>query len=147
MHIYPYAHYETTALERLMGIHATREAELDQLLRNQVLVDLYNIVRHGLLVGEPGYSLKNLEHLVREDRGGDVQSATDSIVEYDRFLNSGEPPDWRRSPILEGIRNYNRDDCVSTARLAEWLLERRREQSIDGFHADVHSSNQSNRTL
>ena len=56
-------------------------AELDQLLRNQVLVDLYNIVRHGLLVGEPGYSLKNLERLVREDRGGDVQSATDSIVE------------------------------------------------------------------
>jgi len=34
----------------LASAHATREAELDQLLRNQVLVDLYNIVRHGLLV-------------------------------------------------------------------------------------------------
>ena len=85
MHIYHKTHYEPTALKRLASAHATREAELDQLLRNQVLVDLYNIVRHGLLVGEPGYSLKNLEHLVREDRGGDVQSATDSIVEYGRF--------------------------------------------------------------
>ena len=89
MRIYHYAHYEPTALKRLASAHATREAELDQLLRNQVLVDLYNIVRHGLLVGEPGYSLKNLEHLVREDRGGDVQSATDSIVEYDRCRHAG----------------------------------------------------------
>lgn len=130
MHVYHYAHYETTALKRLMSTHATREAELDQLLRNEVFIDLYAIVRHGLLVGEPKYSIKNLERLFREHRGGDVQSATDSIVEYQHFLDSGEPPDWRRSPILEGIRDYNRDDCDSTALLAQWLLTRQREHGI-----------------
>lgn len=130
MHIYHYAHYETTALKRLMGTHATREAKLDQLLRNEVFVDLYNIVRHGLLVGEPGYSLKNLERLFRARRGGEVQSAVDSIVEYQRFIDSGEPADWRRSPILQGIRDYNRDDCDSTAELTDWLRARQRESGI-----------------
>jgi uncharacterized protein len=130
MHIYHYAHYETTALKRLMGVHATREAEIDQLLRNEVFVDLYAIVRHGLLVGEPKYSIKNLERLFRDHRGGEVQSATDSIVEYQRFLDSEQPADWKRSPILEGIRDYNRDDCDSTALLAQWLLARQREHRI-----------------
>ena len=46
------------------------------------------------------------------------------------LLYSGQPRDWRRSPILEGIRNYNRDDCDSAALLAQWLQARQREQKI-----------------
>ena len=130
MHIYHYAHYETTALKRLMGAHASCEAEIDQLLRNEVFVDLYAIVRLGLVVGEPSYSIKNLERLFRERREGEVRSAMESIVEYQRFLDSGQPRDWKRSPILAGIREYNRADCDSTALLAQWLLARRREHRI-----------------
>jgi len=129
-HIYHYAHYETTALKRLMSTHGTREAQLDQLLRNSVFIDLYTVVRHGLLVGEPKYSIKNLEHLFRERRDGDVQSAVDSIVEYQRFIDSGEPIDWSKSPILKGIRDYNKDDCDSTAELAHWLRARQQESGI-----------------
>lgn len=130
MHVYHYAHYETTALKRLMGAHASCEAEIDQLLRNQVFVDLYEIVRHGVVVGEPRYSIKNLERLFRERRAGGVQSAVDSIVEYQRFLDSGQQRDWKRSEILAGIRRYNREDCDSTALLAQWLLARQREHRI-----------------
>jgi predicted RecB family nuclease len=61
MHVYHYAPYETTALRRLMGKHATREREVDDLLRNQVFVDLYTVERQGLIVGTPGYSLKDIE--------------------------------------------------------------------------------------
>ena len=35
--------------------------EVDALLREGVLVDLYEVVRHALLIGEPRYSIKNVE--------------------------------------------------------------------------------------
>lgn len=130
MHVYHYASYEMTALKRLMGSHATREPEIDRLLRREVFVDLYAVVRGGLAVGTRGYSIKDLERLYREGREGQVTSAVGSIVQYRRWLDAGEPRDWRRSPILRGIRDYNRDDCESTWQLATWLRARQREAGI-----------------
>lgn len=74
MHIYHYAPYEVTAMRRLAGKYGTREAEVDELLRAEVFVDLYRIVRQGIRVGEPRYSLKNVEHLYRGARSGDVSN-------------------------------------------------------------------------
>ena len=130
MHIYHYANYEIAALRRLMGRYGSREVEVDMLLRREVFVDLYTIVQQGLRVGEPHYSIKNLEHLYRPRRSGDVTSAIDSIVGYARWLESGEPGDWSVSPLLQAIRVYNRDDCESTWQLATWLRERQREAGI-----------------
>ncbi len=48
MHIYHYAAYEVSAVRRLSTRHDTRQDEVDQLLRNEVFVDLYQVVRHGL---------------------------------------------------------------------------------------------------
>jgi predicted RecB family nuclease len=85
MHIYHYAAYEVTALRRLMGRYGTREAEVDSLLRNEVFVDLYTIVRQGLRVGAADYSLKSLERLYRASRTGEVTTAGASLVFYDRW--------------------------------------------------------------
>ena len=52
MHVYHYASYEVSALVRLMGRYGVCEEEVDQLLRNEVFVDLFSIVRQGLAVGE-----------------------------------------------------------------------------------------------
>ena len=41
LHVYHYAPYERSTLTRLAGEHGTREAEVDDLLRGEVLVDLY----------------------------------------------------------------------------------------------------------
>jgi hypothetical protein len=57
MRIYRYASYEVTALRRLMGRYAVCEEEVDQPLRNEVFVDLYAIVRQGLLVPEDANSV------------------------------------------------------------------------------------------
>jgi uncharacterized protein len=95
-----------------------------------VFVDLYTIVRRGAVVGEPGYSLKNVEHLYRPRRAGAVADAGVSVAAYDHWRDSGEPRDWRASPLLKGIRDYNEDDCVSTWQLAGWLRERQRESGI-----------------
>ena len=51
MHVYHYAAYEPSTLARLMGAHATREEEVDELLRGEVFVDLLQVVRQGLRAG------------------------------------------------------------------------------------------------
>ena len=118
-YIYHYNHYEPTALKRLAMRHGTREAELDRLLRERRFVDLYAVVREGLRIGEPGYSLKNVERFFREAREGDVGTAADSIVAYEEFCETGD------DGILHSIASYNEIDCRSTAELHAWLLDLR----------------------
>jgi predicted RecB family nuclease len=121
MHVYHYAAYEVSALVRLMGRYGVCEEEVDQLLRNEVFVDLFSIVRQGILVGEPSYSLKNIENLYQGKRRGDVATAGDSLVFYQRWLENNDGVDWTNSSTLRSIREYNREDCESTWKLANWL--------------------------
>jgi uncharacterized protein len=130
MHVYHYANYEVAALQRLMGKYATRENAVDDLLRGDVFVDLYAVTRNGVAIGTPGYSLKDIEVLFSPARTALVTEASSSVVEYNRWLASGEPADWQQSPILRAIRDYNREDCEATWRLANWLREQQREAGI-----------------
>ena len=50
-----------------------------------------------------------------------VATAAESMVQYARWIESGESRDWNTSNILKGIRDYNEDDCKSTAELTNWL--------------------------
>lgn len=120
-HIYHYAHYEPTALKRLMSMHGTREADLDNLLRRGKLIDLYKVVREGIRVSEPSYSIKNIEHFYLEERTGDVTNAGASIVYYERWKETGDPQ------LLKDIETYNFDDVRSTFQLREWLVSLRPE--------------------
>lgn len=115
-HVYHYASYEETALKRLASLHATREVELDDWLRQGVLVDLYKAVREALRISEPSYSIKAVEHFYRAAREGGVQTAGASIVHYERWRETGEPQ------LLADIEAYNRDDVESTQQLHAWLL-------------------------
>ena len=118
-HIYHYAHYEQTALKKLMSLHGTREAEVDNLLRAQKMVDLYKVVREGVRISEPRYSIKNIEHFYLERRTGDVTNAGASIVYYERWKETGDPQ------LLKDIEDYNFDDVRSTYELQQWLLSLR----------------------
>ncbi|HEX2843867.1 MAG TPA: TM0106 family RecB-like putative nuclease, partial [Candidatus Limnocylindria bacterium] len=120
MHVYHYAPYEPTALKRLMGRHATREEEVDALLRGGVLVDLYRAVRQGLRASVESYSIKKLEPLYGFTREIDLRDAGSSIVAFEEWLELGEG-DRPTSDILARIEGYNRDDVISNARLRDWL--------------------------
>ncbi len=130
MHIYHYAAYEKSALSKLSTKHATREWEVDQILRYDILVDLYTVVRQGMVIGTPSYSLKEIEHLYMPARTEEVTSAGGSVVEYQKWIDSGEPGDWRESPRLNALRDYNRVDCDSTLYLRDWLLARQAEAGV-----------------
>jgi uncharacterized protein len=130
LHIYHYAAYEVTALRRLMGRYGTCEDEVDELLRHGVFVDLYAIVRQSLLIGEPAYSLKNVEKLYQEKRQGEVTTAGESMVFYQRWLVDQDGADCTTSATLRKIRAYNQEDCESTGKLAVWLRTLQAEAGV-----------------
>ena len=78
MHVYHYAAYEKSTLLRLAGRYGVGENEVDELLRDGVLVDLYPLVRKSIRVGTENYSIKSLEPLYmgNELRSGEVTTAT-----------------------------------------------------------------------
>ena len=129
MHVYHYAPYEPTRLKVLSARLGTRAAEVDRLLRANVLVDLYTVVRQGLQVSKESYSLKKLEGFYRgqvRPAGETVSDAGASILAFEEWLATGE------QRLLDEIEEYNRDDCVSTAQLRDWLEERRAELLATG---------------
>jgi predicted RecB family nuclease len=130
MHIFHYANYEVSAVRRLSTRHDTRQDEVDELLRNEAFVDLYQIVRQALRIGEDNYSIKSVEQLYQPKRATTVATALDSMVQYSRWIESNQPRDWNKSAILKGIREYNEDDCRSTAGLLRWLRKIASEHAI-----------------
>ena len=137
MHVYHYAAYEKTALLRLAGRYGEGEDDVDDLLRNGVLVDLFPLVRKSIRVGTENYSLKSLEPLYMgaELRSGDVTTATDSITQYASYceLRDLDPAEGRADDaalLLKEIEEYNRYDCRSTRKLRDWLLTRAIECSV-----------------
>ena len=121
LHVYHYAPYEITALKRLMGRYGTRERELDDLLRREVFVDLYRVVRNGVRASRPGYGLKELEAFLDFERQAEVKDGGASIVIFEQWMQTGE------QALLDQIDAYNREDCIATRLLRDWLLERRDE--------------------
>jgi predicted RecB family nuclease len=122
LHVYHYAQYEPSALKRLMTEHATREEEVDELLRREAFVDVYQVVRRSIRISHDSYSIKAVRQFFMPDAGKSaVTSGSESIIEFQRFLDTGD------KGILDAIARYNEEDCVSTRELREWLLARRRE--------------------
>jgi uncharacterized protein len=121
MHVYHYASYEVAAIRRLAGRYGTREAEVDDLLRRGVLVDLLKAVRGGVAASVPGYGLKEMEAFPAFARDAEIRDGGSSVIEYERYMHT------RDRSILEAIADYNREDCVATLALRDWLLERRAE--------------------
>ena len=76
MHVYHFGAYEPAAMKRLSGRYATRETELDTILRAEVFVDLHTIVRHSLRASVESYSIKELERFYGLDREQDLHAAT-----------------------------------------------------------------------
>jgi len=143
MHIYHYAAYEISAVRRLSTRHDTRQDQVDDLLRAEVFVDLYSVVRHGLRIGEDSYSIKKVERLYRPKRATEVATAVESIVQYAQWIEAKQPKDWKKSVILKDIRDYNEDDCKSTAELLQWMRKVAAENGIAPSNASRATASKS----
>lgn len=149
MHVYHYASYEITAIKKLSEREFTRKQEVAEMLSSGVFIDLYKVVKNGLLIGEPRYSIKNVEHLYRGKRTTDVANGGESIVFYENWHEQGGAKnwaeqangytswladrdnfDWSAWQELNDIRDYNIDDCESTLELVDWLREQQKTSGV-----------------
>ena len=131
MHVYHYAPYEPSAFKRLMGRYTTREEELDRLLRAGRFVDLYSVVRQGVLVGVERYSIKSLEPLYDFDRAVRLPDANRALLAMEQALEL-HCPENVPTEVRDAVVGYNRDDCMSTRHLRDWLEKLRTDALATG---------------
>jgi predicted RecB family nuclease len=127
-HVYHYASYEVTALNRLAARHGVLEQEVADLVSSGRMVDLYKVVKGSIMVSQPSYSIKKLEAFYDFDRKSKVLDAGSSIDEYDFYRQQVELGEEGAAETLKQITDYNEDDCVSTMALYNWL------SSMPGAH-------------
>jgi uncharacterized protein len=124
LHIYHFAPYEPAALKRLMGRYATREGEIDRFLRSKLFVDLYGVVRHSLRASVESYSIKRLEALYGFARSLNLRDANAALFKIAAALELSTVSSIDASDRA-AVTAYNRDDCLSTAALRDWLEAQR----------------------
>lgn len=131
MHVYHFGAYEPGALKRLMGRHATREAEMDRMLRSGRFVDLHSVVKQSLRASVEEYSIKKLEPLYGFERQQPLDAAGASMRVMQRGLELGLAVsiDDEHARVVAA---YNRDDCLSTLALRDWLETLRAEAIAAG---------------
>jgi predicted RecB family nuclease len=120
MHVYHFGAYEPSAFKRLMGRYATREDEVDGMLRAGVFVDLHTVLKQAIRVSVEEYSLKKLEALYGFERKTPPDESREAMRYIEHRLQlgwKGELP-GRYRDLMEG---YNGEDCFSTAALRDWL--------------------------
>ena len=107
-----------------MGRYATREVELDELLRARSFIDLHTVVKRALVAGIERYSIKDLEPFFGYSRDQDLREAATSrrIVENSIAERNA---DEALLPHFEVVEAYNGEDCESAERLRDWLEELR----------------------
>ncbi|HEV3254784.1 MAG TPA: TM0106 family RecB-like putative nuclease [Candidatus Acidoferrales bacterium] len=135
MHVYHFGGYEPGVLKRLMGVYATREDEIDRMLRAHVLVDLHLALKQSVRASVEEYSLKKVEAFYgfKRETPLDASRAAMRYVEHRLELGWGDKalPD----SIREAMEGYNSEDCYSTAKLRDWLEEERRKLTERGVEA------------
>jgi predicted RecB family nuclease len=118
LHIFHYAPYEPAALKRVMGRYATREEEIDRMLRAHLFVDLYGVVRQGLRASVESYSIKKLEPFYGFTRATDLQDANKALRSFEAALELEDVPSISNE-TKEVVCTYNQDDCASASALRD----------------------------
>jgi predicted RecB family nuclease len=113
MHVYHFGAYEPSALKRLMDRYATREDEVDRMLRAGVFIDLHSVVKRAMRASVEQYSLKSLEPFHEFKRAIPLNEAATAMRIMQHALELARVEgiaDTTRSQVLA----YNEDECWST---------------------------------
>ena len=115
--IYHYASYEIKALERLTSLHKVHGVDYDHYLNLGRFVDLFRVVKQAIFVSEKSYSIKEIEKYYDFKRTGDIKKGDISEEYYIQWIET------KKQKLLDEIEEYNKQDCVSTFKLRNWLLK------------------------
>ena len=125
MHIYHYHNPEPLKVAMLAKRYAGhRSADAEALIAR--MVDLRPVAMNTFIPGSGSYSIKSLESYYGADsklnRDKLVSGGADAMYQFELFrvaLAKGETAEAKA--IMKIIFDYNRDDCLSTKLLNDWL--------------------------
>src|SRR6267142_2554645 len=133
MHVYHFGAYEPGALKRLMGMYATREDEIDRLLRAGALVDLHQVFKQAVRASVEEYSLKKLEAFCGFERKTPLEASRAAMRYVEHRVELGWGDEELPQRERETMEGYNAEDCFSTAKLRDWLEGERRKLVASGI--------------
>jgi predicted RecB family nuclease len=133
MHVYHFGAYEPGALKRLMGMYATREDEIDRMLRAGLMVDLHQAYKQGVRASVEEYSLKKVEPFYGFERKTPLEASRVAMRYVEHRLELGRMGEELPDEIRETMEGYNAEDCVSTAKLRDWLEQERQKLVASGI--------------
>lgn len=125
MHIYHFHIPEPQKVAMLVQRYGShRAADAEALISR--MIDLRPIAMDAFIPGSGSYSIKSLEKYYDADsklnRDKLVSGGADAMYQFELFrvaLVNGERADATR--IMKVITDYNKDDCLSTKLLYDWL--------------------------
>jgi uncharacterized protein len=131
LHIYHFGTYEPAAIKRLMLRYATREEEVDRLLRGEIFIDLHVITKRSVRASVEEYSLKEMEKFCDYARKVPLREANQArhFIEHQLELHLSPTLTDEVRALVEG---YNEDDCRATERLRHWLEDLRAKLIASG---------------
>jgi predicted RecB family nuclease len=132
MHVYHFGAYEPAAFKNLMGRYATREDEIDRMLRAGLFVDLHTVFKQALRASVEEYSLKKLEVFYQFKRKIPPEESRAAMRFIEHRLELGRERQELPEKFREAMEGYNGEDCFSTAALREWLEIERAKLVTDG---------------
>jgi len=94
-------------------------------------VNLHTITRHSVIAGIESYSLKDLEKLHGYLRIRDLRLVAQKKILFEGLLESGYV-DTVDEETIAVVKDYNKDDCISTKYLRDWLEEIRQKLVDEG---------------
>ncbi len=125
MHIYHFHDPEPRKVEMLVKrYNGHRAADAEALIAR--MVDLRPIATAAFVPGSGSYSIKSLEKYYDADtklhRGGLVSGGADAMYQFELFRVALAAENRSESEaIMQVIIDYNKDDCLSTKLLYDWL--------------------------
>ena len=131
MHVYHFGAYEPSKFKFLMGRYATREDEVDRMLRAGLFIDLHTIFKQAVRAGVEEYSLKALEIFHSFSRKTPLAESREAMRYIEHWLELGWDGDLPQD-LCAAMEGYNHDDCRSTASLRDWLEQKRAEVEHNG---------------
>jgi uncharacterized protein len=131
MHVYHFGAYEPSKFKFLMGRYATREDEVDRMLRAGLFVDLHTIFKQSVRAGVEEYSLKALEIFHSFTRKTPLAESREAMRYIEHWLELGWDGELPQN-LCASMEGYNHDDCRSTASLRDWLEQKRAELERSG---------------
>ena len=113
--VYYYTSYELQSLKRLKVKYGMDEKLYKKILDNAI--DLYSVLTKNIILPVYSYSIKSVARYLGFDWESEKASGSQSMVWYTEYIKA------KNKKIKDTIIQYNKDDCVATRVLKDWLVK------------------------